>query len=105
MRAAYLLAIFAAAAPPAQIKVLDAVYGNPERGRMCDATLAIGQQCDDRAACLVSVSNGICGDPDYHVAKRLFITFKCGPAPAQTLVVTEASVVRLGCEQTNKPTS
>ncbi len=101
-----LLAASLIAAQPGQLRILDAVYGNPERGRTCDATLAVAQQCDDRTACVVSVSNGICGDPDYHTAKRLFITFKCGPAPAQTLVVTEASVVRLACNQpTGKPTS
>ena len=105
MRVGFLLAGVLAAGVPGQLRILDAVYGNPERGRMCDATQAVAQQCDERAACVLSVSNGICGDPDFQMAKRLFVTFKCGPAPAQTLVVTEASLVRLACEAAARPVS
>jgi hypothetical protein len=102
MRLPVLLALLAAAPQP-QLHVLDAVYGNPERGRMCDATLPVAGQCDDRSTCVIAVSNGMCGDPDYGVPKRLFITFKCGRYPAQTVTVGEAAVVRLACDAARPP--
>ncbi|MCW3477452.1 SUEL-type lectin domain-containing protein [Limobrevibacterium gyesilva] len=85
------------AVPAGQIRILDAVYGDAARGRLCDATLAVEQQCDERESCLISVTNGICGDPAYGLAKRLHVAFKCGRAPAQLLVAAEGSVIRLSC--------
>jgi hypothetical protein len=102
MRLPILLALLVAATP-AQLRVLDAVYGNPERGRMCDATQPIADQCDGRSNCVIAVSNGMCGDPDYGVPKRLVITFKCGPYPARTVTVAETQVIRLGCDAVPPP--
>jgi hypothetical protein len=46
---------------------------------------------------VIAAGNGICGDPDFGTRKRLFITFKCGGLPAQTVTVLEATAVRLRC--------
>ena len=103
---ALLLAALIASQVPGQLRILDAVYGDPEHARWCDATLAVGQQCDDRSSCLVSVGPCICGDPDYGTLKHLYITFKCGPGPAQTLAVAEAGTVRIACAPTSgRPTT
>ena len=79
------------------LHILDAVYGNADRGRFCDVLLPVSQQCDDRTTCLVSVSNGMCGDPDFGHPKQLYLAFKCGGFPAKVLQAPEGSVVRLAC--------
>ncbi len=86
-----------------QLRVLDAVYGNPERGRMCDATAPLAHECDGRSDCVIEAGNGICGDPDFGTRKRLFVTFKCGGLPAQTVTVLEATAVRLRCQPGTPP--
>jgi hypothetical protein len=99
MRTALALAVLIAGEPP-ELHILDAVYGNPETGGMCDATLAVLDLCDERESCLISISNGICGDPARGALKQLFIAFKCGAYPAQTVAGPEGTVLRLSCVAT-----
>src|ERR1700722_9113335 len=86
------------AAPPSGLRMLDAVYGTPERDRLCDATPPLARTCDGRADCVIVAGNALCGDPDVGTPKRLFIAFKCGDRPAQTLTIPEAASVRLHCQ-------
>jgi hypothetical protein len=83
--------------------VLDAVYGNPERDRLCDATPAVTQQCDGRSACVIVAGNALCGDPDFGVPKRLFLAFKCGGSPARIVTIAETAMIRLGCDGPGAP--
>jgi hypothetical protein len=86
------------ATPPSGLRMLDAVYGTPERDRLCDATPPLARTCDGRADCVIVAGNALCGDPDVGTPKRLFIAFKCGDRPAQTLTIPEAASVMLHCQ-------
>ena len=101
MLTALVLATLIGGEPP-ELHILDAVYGNPDTDGLCDATLAVLDQCDERESCLISISNGICGDPARGQFKRLFIAFKCGPYPARTVAGREGAVLRLSCTSASK---
>jgi hypothetical protein len=64
------------------IEIVAAEYGVP--GRTCtagpDVTKRASEACGDlfRPRCLVSVSNGWCGDPAPGVVKTLTVDYMCG---------------------------
>jgi hypothetical protein len=105
MRAlALLLACLAAtsgahAADPAAsvLRIVDAVYGDVARRHLCDATSNLSAICDGLNPCKFLVSNALCGDPAPNTPKRLFLAFKCGILPTQTLVAPEAATVAIAC--------
>ena len=64
------------------IEVVEAEYGVP--GRTCtagpDIKKHVSAACGGfRPRCLVSVSNGWCGDPAVGVVKTLTVEYTCGP--------------------------
>jgi hypothetical protein len=68
-------------APTEAIEIVDAEYGVP--GRTCSAGPQIkkhvSEACEGfRPRCLVSVSNGWCGDPAAGVVKTLTVKYRCG---------------------------
>ena len=64
------------------IEIVEAEYGVP--GRTCtagpDIKKHVSAACGGfRPRCLVSVSNGWCGDPAVGVVKTLTVEYTCGP--------------------------
>jgi hypothetical protein len=65
------------------IEILEAEYGVP--GRTCTAGSEIKKRASEacggfRPRCMVSVSNGWCGDPAPGVLKTLTVEYTCGTA-------------------------
>jgi hypothetical protein len=63
------------------IEIVEAEYGVP--GRTCTAEADIKKYASEacggfRPRCLVSVSNGWCGDPAPGVVKTLTVEYRCG---------------------------
>jgi len=63
------------------IEIVEAEYGVP--GRTCTAGPEIKKRVSDacggiRPRCLISVSNGWCGDPAVGVVKTLTVDYQCG---------------------------
>jgi hypothetical protein len=63
------------------IEIIEAEYGIP--GRTCTAGPDIKKHVSDacggfRPRCLISVSNGWCGDPAPGALKTLTVNYKCG---------------------------
>jgi len=83
----------------ASIEIVAAEYGVP--GRTCTAGPEIkkhvGEACGGfRPRCLVSVSNGWCGDPAVGVVKTLTVEYKCGTTRKQASAA-ERSPLELSC--------
>ena len=69
------------------IEIIDAEYGVP--GRTCTAGSQIKKHVSDacggfRPRCMVSVSNGWCGDPAPGAVKRLTVNYVCGDTKKRT---------------------
>jgi hypothetical protein len=81
------------------IEVLAAEYGVP--GRTCTAgpeiTRHVGEACGGlRPRCLVSVSNGWCGDPAPGAVKTLTVDYRCGDTQKRAAAV-EGTPLVLAC--------
>lgn len=81
------------------IEVVEAEYGVP--GRTCtagpDIKKHVSEACGGfRPRCLVSVSNGWCGDPAPGVLKTLTVEYMCG-ATRKRASATELTGLRLSC--------
>jgi hypothetical protein len=68
-------------APAGSIEIVEAEYGVP--GRTCTAGPDVKKRASEacggfRPRCLVSVSNGWCGDPAPGVLKTLTVEYMCG---------------------------
>ena len=69
------------------IEIVEAEYGVP--GRTCTAGADIKKRASEacggfRPRCLVSVSNGWCGDPAPGVLKTLTVEYMCGATRKRT---------------------
>jgi hypothetical protein len=83
----------------ASIEILHAEYGVP--GRTCTAAPGLKQHVSAacggfRPRCLVSVSNGWCGDPAQGVVKTLTVEYACG-ATRKRAAAAEGSGLVLSC--------
>jgi hypothetical protein len=81
------------------IEIVAAEYGVP--GRTCTAAPEIKRHASEacgglRPRCLVSVSNGWCGDPAPGVLKRLTVDYKCGDTPKRASAAEGTGLV-LSC--------
>lgn len=74
-----------------------AAYGSDSR--LCDATAAVNEQCGGKPSCTIAASNGLCGDPDYGVVKKLKVIYRCSRDGEDIVAeATEhASPVTLSC--------
>jgi hypothetical protein len=85
---------------PVSIEIVAAEYGVP--GRTCtagpDVMKSASEACGDlfRPRCLVSVSNGWCGDPAPGVVKTLTVEYLCGATRKRASAV-EGSGLELAC--------
>jgi hypothetical protein len=89
--------------PLGSVRIVDAVYGVLPTRQLCDATAVIAAICEGANPCAFLTSNALCGDPAPNVPKRLFLAFKCGVLPVQTLIAPEPSQVRLACPKDSFP--
>ena len=76
-----LLAVTRHLLPTGVIEIVEAEYGVP--GRTCRAAPDVKKRASDacggfRPRCLISVSNGWCGDPAVGVVKTLTVDYRCG---------------------------
>jgi hypothetical protein len=81
------------------IEIVEAEYGVP--GRTCTAGPDIKRHASEacggfRPRCLVSVSNGWCGDPAPGVVKTLTVDYKCG-ATLKRASAAESTGLVLAC--------
>ncbi len=81
------------------IEIVEAEYGVP--GRTCTAGSDIKKRASEacggfRPRCLVSVSNGWCGDPAPGVVKTLTVEYRCG-ATRKRVSGTEITGLVLTC--------
>ena len=81
------------------IEIVEAEYGVP--GRTCTAGPDIKKRVSDacggfRPRCLVSVSNGLCGDPAPGVVKTLTVDYLCG-ATRKRASAAEGTGLVLAC--------
>jgi hypothetical protein len=81
------------------IEIVAAEYGVP--GRTCTAAPDVLKRTSDacggfRPRCLVSVSNGWCGDPAPGVVKTLTVDYKCG-ATLKRSAAAEGNGLVLAC--------
>jgi len=81
-------------APAGHLSILSAYYYG--LSAMCDARQATAASCDGRSSCTVHVSDGLCGDPEPTVLKRLGISYACRSAE-QSQDVPEGTVLTLRC--------
>jgi hypothetical protein len=80
--------------PGGRLSILSAYYYG--LSAMCDARQAIAASCDGRSSCTVNASDGLCGDPEPMVLKRLGISYACRAAE-QSQDVPEGTVMTLQC--------
>lgn len=81
------------------IEIIEAEYGVP--GRTCTAGADIKKYASEacggfRPRCLVSVSNGWCGDPAPGVLKTLTVEYRCGTTRKRASAVETTGLV-LSC--------
>ena len=81
------------------IEIVAAEYGVP--GRTCTAGAEIRKRVSEacggfRRRCLLSVSNGLCGDPAPGVVKTLTVEYTCGATRKRASGVEQTGVV-LSC--------
>jgi len=81
------------------IEIVEAEYGVP--GRTCSAGPDIKKHASDacggfRPRCLISVSNGWCGDPAVGALKTLTIDYRCGTT-VKRASATEHMPLELRC--------
>lgn len=84
---------------PDSIEIVTAEYGVP--GRTCAAEPDVKKRASDacggfRPRCLVSVSNGWCGDPAPGVVKTLTVEYTCG-ATRKRASAPEGAGLTLSC--------
>jgi hypothetical protein len=78
------------------IEIVSAEYGVP--GRTCsagpDIKKYVSEACGGfRPRCLVSVSNGWCGDPAAGVVKTLTVEYRCGSTPKRASAAENTGLV------------
>jgi hypothetical protein len=81
------------------LEIIEAEYGVP--GRTCTAAPDIKKHASEacggfRPRCLISVSNGWCGDPAPGVVKTLTVDYNCGPTRKRASAPEGAGLV-LAC--------
>jgi hypothetical protein len=86
--------------PSGSIEIVEAEYGVP--GRTCSAGPEMKKHASEacggfRPRCLVSVSNGWCGDPAPGVAKTLTVEYLCGATRKRASAVESTGLV-LSCQ-------
>jgi hypothetical protein len=82
------------------IEVVEAEYGVP--GRTCTAAADVKKRISEacggfRPRCLVSVSNGLCGDPAPGVVKTLTVVYMCGAMRKRASAAEYTGALVLSC--------
>jgi hypothetical protein len=82
------------------IAVVEAEYGAP--GRTCTAAADMKKRMSEacggfRPRCLVSVSNGLCGDPAPGVVKTLTVDYMCGATRKRASAAEHTGGLVLSC--------
>lgn len=82
------------------IEIVDAEYGVP--GRTCTAGVDMKKRMSEacggfRPRCLVSVGNGLCGDPAPGLLKTLTVDYKCGTTRKRASAAEHAGGLVLSC--------
>ena len=78
-----------------RLRVLEATYGG--RGKVCDARREVRDAIERNGA--LRVDNGLCGDPNPGVQKRLEVVYRCGDDEPQRVGARENETLRLSCRR------
>lgn len=82
------------------IEIVEAAYGVP--GRTCTAGVDMKKRMSEacggfRPRCLVSVSNGLCGDPAPGAVKTLTVEYLCGATRKRASAAEYSGGLVLSC--------